>query len=158
MGKCCAVTGHREIAESDIEYIASELKREIIQAIEDGYTHFISGFARGVDLIFAEIVAELKTEHPIKLEAAIPYRKRMHTPDKKFQQLIKQCDIVGIHSEEYSSFCFMKRNHAMVRLSSRVIAVYDERKKGGTFSTIKCASSLEKEVRVIHIENGIELK
>ena len=43
-----------------------------------------SGFAAGVDLIFAGIVADLKREYPITLEAAIPYPGRMDTPDKAF--------------------------------------------------------------------------
>lgn len=154
MTKACCVTGHRQIAKDKAAYVESELKREIIKAIEDGYTHFISGFARGVDLIFAEIVDGLKSEYPITLEAAIPYRKRMNTPEKKFQNLIVLCDVVGVHSEEYSPSCFTKRNRAMVRLSNRVVVVYDGRQKGGTFSTMRYALGLERDVRIISIEES----
>ena len=35
-----------------------ELRREVEEAIAEGYTRFISGFAEGVDLMFAAIVAE----------------------------------------------------------------------------------------------------
>ncbi len=60
-------------------------------------------------MIFADIVAELKTQHPIYLEAAIPYQKRMKTPDRDFQRLIHCCDVVKIHSVGYSKDCYMKR-------------------------------------------------
>lgn len=85
------------------------------------------------------------------LEAAIPYRSRMKTPNKAFQELIIQCDIIGVHSEAYSPGCFDKRNRVMVSNSQRVIAVYDGRKKGGTCSTMRYACSQEKELKTINI-------
>ena len=71
----CCVTGHRNIPADKIQYVQIQLRQELLQAIQSGYTHFISGFAAGVDLIFAGIVADLKREYPITLEAAIPDRK-----------------------------------------------------------------------------------
>ena len=122
-----------------------------MQAIDDGYTHFISGFAEGVDLYFAEIVAELKSEYNITLEAAIPYRNRMKTKDVVFKQSIRHCDIIGILAEEYTKSCFMNRNRFMVQVSGRVIAVYDGREKGGTLFTMRYASTLEKEIKIIKL-------
>ena len=92
---CCA-TGHRDIPAEKLHIFRERLQQEILSAIGNGYTHFISGFAVGVDLIFAEIVAELKNEYSITLEGAIPYPGRMHTPDRTFQRLIKACDTVRI--------------------------------------------------------------
>ena len=57
-GKTCCVTGHRDISEKQGDYVKQALRHEILSAIEDGYTRFISGFAEGVDLMFASIVAE----------------------------------------------------------------------------------------------------
>ena len=70
MGKTCCVTGHRDLPAGAKTKIQSELRREVLVAIEDGYTHFISGFASGADLMFAEIVVELNDCYPITLEAA----------------------------------------------------------------------------------------
>ena len=58
--KTCCVTGHRDILAEQMDRIQELLRREILAAIGDGYTHFISGFAAGTDMCFAEIVAELK--------------------------------------------------------------------------------------------------
>ena len=56
--KTCCVTGHRNISIDCITRVEQALRHEILLAIEDGYTRFISGFAEGADLIFASIVAE----------------------------------------------------------------------------------------------------
>ena len=62
--KTCCVTGHRDIPEDRIAYVEQELRREVLAAIQDGYTRFISGFAEGADLMFAAIVAEQKEHAP----------------------------------------------------------------------------------------------
>ena len=86
--KTCCVTGHRDIPTSKIDTVKYSLYREIQVAIEDGYTRFISGFADGSDLLFAAIVAKEKQRNPaLSLEAAIPYRGRMQTPNREFQRL-----------------------------------------------------------------------
>ena len=75
--KVCGVTGHREIPAEYREQAEQGLRREIEKAIADGYTYFISGFADGVDQLFAGIVLEKAKENPaLRLEAAIPYRNR----------------------------------------------------------------------------------
>lgn len=56
--KICCVTGHRKIAVEKIEYVKEELRKWVDLAISDGFTHFISGFAEGVDLLFAEIIVD----------------------------------------------------------------------------------------------------
>lgn len=150
--KACCVTGHREIRADKLEYAKENLLKEIRQAIDDGYTHFISGFAQGVDLIFAALVADLMEENPaLTLEAAIPYRKRMQTSDGLFRRLLGKCKIIGVHSEEYHPSCYRKRNRTMVSQSQRVIAVYDGRKTGGTLFTMRYAHAQNQDVRVIEI-------
>ncbi|RHR11004.1 DUF1273 family protein [Pseudoflavonifractor sp. AF19-9AC] len=145
--KTCCVTGHRDIPAEQMDRIQKLLRQEILAAIEDGYTHFISGFAAGADLLFADIVAELKEIYLITLEAAIPYPGRMKTPDETFQRLIRCCDTVKIHSDVYSKGCYMRRNRYMVDQSQRVVAVYDGRPTGGTAVTVRYASG--KDVRVL---------
>ena len=145
--KTCCVTGHRDIPEEKMDRIQKLLRQEILAAIEDGYTHFISGFATGADLLFADIIAELKEIYPITLEAAIPYPGRMKTPDETFQRLIRCCDTVKIHSDSYFKGCYMRRNRYLVDQSQRVIAVYDGRPTGGTAATVRYAKG--KDVRVV---------
>ena len=123
--KTCCVTGHRDIPVSKINAVKYSLYLEIQAAISDGYTQFISGFADGSDLLFAAIVAEEKQRNPaLSLEAAIPYRGRIQTPNREFQRLLLVCNRVSVIRESYIPSCYMERNRYMVDHSQRVIAVY----------------------------------
>ena len=149
--RTCCITGHRDIPVEKVSYVQDQLYQELLQAIQHGYTHFISGFASGVDLIFAGIVVDLKSEYPITLEAAIPYPGRLDTPDKTFQSLLKKCDVVKVHTKQYSKSCYMMRNRYMVNCSALVIAVHDGRKSGGTVATIRYANRTERVVKEIKL-------
>lgn len=150
--KTCCITGHRDIPAERMVYVQQELQREVLAAIEAGYTRFISGFAEGADLMFAAIVAEQKENHPeLFLEAAIPYAGRLKTRNKQFQALLQACDGIKIMCREYTPSCFMQRNRYMARESQRVIAVYDGRDRGGTLFTLRYAHTLGREIRVIRI-------
>jgi uncharacterized phage-like protein YoqJ len=151
--KSCCVTGHRDIPTDQAEYVKHELRQTILTAINDGFTHFISGFAECADLFFADIVVELKADNPgITLEAAIPYRKRLDAKDKEFQRLIKLCDKVTVVTEKYSPNCYMTRNLYLLNNSERVIAVYDGREKGGTAFTVRQAKTKDKEIFVVDVK------
>ena len=132
--KTCCVTGHRDIPEARIAYVEQELRREVEEAIAEGYTRFISGFAEGVDL-----------------EAAIPYAGRLKTKNQQFQKLLRACKGVKVVCQEYAPSCFMQRNRYMAGESQRVIAVYDGRERGGTLFTMRYAHSIGREVREIRI-------
>jgi len=146
--KTCCVTGHRDIAEEHLDTVRTGLRREIDRALSEGYTRFLSGFARGADLFFAEIVAELKQSNPaIRLEALLPYRARLLSKDPLFGKLIAACDWVGVQSEDYTPACFFERDRALVEAASLVIAVYDGRPAGGTRYTLRYARKAGREVR-----------
>jgi len=150
--RACCFTGHRVIPEEKLEHVEHELRREIKNAIDDGITLFISGFAKGADLLFAQIVCEYRESiDNIQLEAALPYSKWANRTDKPFPELLQKCSIVGSISKEYSPDCFMKRNMFMVDMSERVITAYDGRGKGGTYNTIVYARKQKKEIRTIII-------
>ena len=153
-GKTCCVTGHRKIPLEKIQYVKDRLTEEIARAIEDGYTNFISGFASGSDLYFAEIVKSyIDRGLKLSLEAAIPYRKRYRAlmNDTDNSALLLACSNIKVLSENYSINSFMKRNLYMIENSELVIAVYDGRNKGGTFNTIRAAERMNRQVLRIMI-------
>ena len=150
--KTCCVTGHRDIPEDKKEFVIAELEKEIRAAVADGYTRFISGFAEGTDLIFAALIIELKAQgHPLVLEAAIPYAGRLNSADPFFQKILSLCDRIKVLCEKSSRNCYYIRNRYMVDESSRVIAVYDGRKDGGTTYTINYANTQGRTVMVIEL-------
>lgn len=157
-GKACCVTGHRDIPADQVEYVKHELNKEIENAIAEGYTRFISGFAEGVDQYFAEIVAQkMETNESIRLEAALPYRSRYFKlmEDDHTKDLLAACTDLSIISEKYAPNVYMVRNRYMVKCADRVIAVYDGRDKGGTVSTIRLAHIQRKQIREIPL--GLKL-
>ena len=148
----CAFTGHREIDPARLEFVTSEIRREVLSAIADGYTDFLCGMARGTDLIFASVVVELREQYPhLVLEAALPYPRRAANPDPEFQRLLQSCNVIGVHSKSYFPRCFAVRNEFMVECSSRLIAVFDGREHSGTGSTICFARVRELDVHIINV-------
>ena len=86
----CAFTGHRpeRLSIPDSKVIAW-LDKEIRKAVEAGYTQFISGMQRGVDLWAAEAVLKLRKEgKPIRLIAASAFRGMEDQWDRSWQTRI----------------------------------------------------------------------
>lgn len=152
--KTCCVTGHRDIPDEQIDAVKYALRREIVKAVSDGYTGFMTGFADGADQYFAEMVVKLQEDFPdLRLIAVLPYRKRIASLESKEQTkvLLHACADVIVIQEEYKPNVYSKRNRYMVEHSDRVIAVYDGREKGGTVNTIRFTHALKKELREIPV-------
>lgn len=150
----CCVTGHRNLPAEQIGDVRRALEREIDRAIRDGFVCFISGFADGADLLFAEIVMrKIRDDPSLKLIAALPYRKRLDTlrRSERTKGQIDCCTEIYVAAENYHPSVYAKRNRFMVERSDCVIAVYDGREKGGTVGTIRLAHRLKKELREIPV-------
>ena len=103
-------------------------------------------------MLFARLVDMRRKEYPdIFLEAALPYAGRIKQLTRDEKDRLSKCDGIKIICEKYNPGCFMQRNRYLVHSSSRVIAVYDGREKGGTLQTIRFARVNEKDLRIIEI-------
>lgn len=152
--KTCCVTGHRDLPQKEINRVKAALRNELEKAVADSFTRFMSGFAEGVDQYFAEIVLEMQKSNPaLELVAVIPYQKWLdNLRQKKWTyEMLKACADVVVIREEYQPSVYSHRNRYMVEHSDRVIAVYDDREKGGTAGTIRFAHTLKKELREIPV-------
>ncbi len=146
MNTCC-FTGHRNLTEGQTIKIAQDLAWQIDKLIKRGYTHFISGLSSDVEILSAQIVGSFRHKNKnLILEAAIPYRNRLKSPDNEFKYALMHCNKVTVIQEKYAPGCFQKKNKYMVDKSDIVIAIWDGRTSGGTYNTIKYAKSLEKEI------------
>ena len=139
-------TGHRpEKLNMNEQEVKNKLHEAIRKAIDDGFTTFISGMARGVDMWAAEIVLEEREENEnIKLICASPYQgfEKMWSRDERYRynDILESADLVKYICEHYSKQCFQIRNVWMVDHSARVIAAYNS-ESGGTRNTIRYAKS-----------------
>lgn len=138
-------TGHRpeKLTQPD-RVVIRLLEEEIRQAIADGFTTFISGMARGVDIWAAEIVLRLRNEgQPIRLICASPYdgfEQGWRTDwQKRYHEVLQNADLVRFICKGYSRACFQIRNEWMVNHSARVIAVFNG-EPSGTKNTIDYAA------------------
>lgn len=150
----CCFTGHRpeKLTQPEAVIIAG-LEKEIRNAIADGFTTFISGMARGVDIWAAEIILRLRSEgHPIRLICASPFERfeRSWSADwqRRYNCVMEQADLVRYICPNYSRSCFQIRNEWMVDHSARVIAVYNG-EKGGAKNTLDYAKSHSIEIKEV---------
>ena len=155
--KTCCFTGHRpeklNLGENEI---VLRLKTAIKQAINEGYTTFVSGMAQGIDIWAAECVIEEKMKNKeIKLCCALPYGSfgKGKTAEQKnlYKKILDNADYIKVVCENYSKSCFQLRNIFMVDMSSKVIAAYNGC-YGGTRNTVNYAE--KKGVNVVNILSG----
>ena len=105
--RCCissGVSGSVHRGEDDIKV---DLENEILSAVKNGYTTFITGMSRGPEIWAGNIVVRLKSRFPeLKLIAALPY---------------------PAYEREWDTCALQERNRWMVDHSSYLIAVGDGR-------------------------------
>lgn len=137
----CCFTGHRpERLEIPEPNVIAWLDKEVKQAAENGYTRFISGMQRGVDIWAAEAVMKLRDEgKPVKLIAASAFQgmEKSWPRDwqKRYRRILSAADEVHYISDRPGKNAFFARNHWMVDHSSLLLAVFSGA-PGGTRETI----------------------
>lgn len=145
-------TGHRPqrlpwgFSETDSRHLKliCTLQAEIDRSVSDGYRHFLSGGALGVDMWAAELVLALKAEHPeIALHMVLPCGGQEHRWNEAFRRryydLLAKADDMLVLQEHYVKGCMAQRNRYLVEHAARIIGVYDGSPAGGTMQTLNMA-------------------
>lgn len=126
------------------------LKQEMIAAVIDrivnyGCNIFLCGMAQGADMLFAEVILELKEIYAdcVRLVCVLPYEAQAarwpYAAQARYQSLLAQADECILLQKEYTNGCLLARNRFMVEHSSCLIAVYDGASGGGTGYTVAYA-------------------
>ena len=154
--KSVCFSGHRIVPFAKQNEIMQLLRNEITKSYHKGYRCFYCGMAIGFDLLAAKATFSLKSElSQIKIIAVLPFREQNEKWNEKnkveYETILKKVDDVVIVSDHYHQRCFLQRNDYMVQRSSRLIALYDGKFKGGTFYTYRKAKSLG--LKIINIYN-----
>ena len=72
----CCFTGHcPEKIDMPERKVIAALEKQILAAIDEGFTTFIFGMARGSDILAAEIVMRLRKKTPSPLDRSQPLRR-----------------------------------------------------------------------------------
>ena len=110
----CCFTGHRpEKLKRSEEEIKKDLEESILKTVCDGYTTFITGMARGVDIWAGQIVLRLRQHNPeLRLIVALLYPgcdTRWTTNwRRQYAEVLKAADLVKAISPAYSMASFQK--------------------------------------------------
>lgn len=140
----CCFTGHRKIPGVELERIREQTKEKIQQLIKNGVNRFICGGALGFDMLYGEIVAEIKQDCNIQFILALPCRNQARyfsaAERATYQFLLSKADSVIYTSEGYYRGCMHKRNRYMVEHSGYLIS-YCIRESGGSYYTKKYAQT-----------------
>ena len=155
--KTCCFTGHRILPKAEIPIIKTELKKAVIELINEGVIYYGAGGALGFDTIAAQTIIDLKEVYPqIKLILVLPCKnqtEKWEQSDINMYEYIKsQADKCVYTSESYYDGCMLKRNRHLVDNSSYCIC-YLKNKRGGTFYTYNYA--LRQGISVINIAEKI---
>ena len=140
----CCFTGHRpEKLAIPEEQMAARLEAEIKQAVDREFTTFLSGMAKGVDIVAAEIVLRLREgDDRLKLICALPHPGfGLHWGGgwtERFQRVLAQADLERTICPSFSYTSYQARNEWMCRHSALVIAVFNG-EPGGTKNTLDYA-------------------
>lgn len=122
------------------------LRDTIENLIWQGYQHFISGSALGMDMYAAETVLELKKQYPdILLEMVSPFdaQAAKWTPEyqRRHDELFEQADIVTATGHVYTKSAMFVRNRYLVSNADMLLAAFDGQ-PGGTQMTVKYAKQM----------------
>lgn len=153
ISKTCCFTGHRTerlpwLADpSDLrtQALTQALWMRIQDSYGAGYRRFLTGMARGIDLLCAQLVLRLQEEDDrVVLIPVLPYPnqavgwpgadRRLH------REILQACSgQIIIVSPRYTRACFYLRNRYLVDHSDKIIGVYDGTPSGGTHQTLEYA-------------------
>lgn len=144
--KSACFTGHRDIDPRNIQSIKEKLREIIINCVNDGFTDFYNGGARGFDLLAAEAVLELKKTYPsLRLHIIVPCSNQTRGWREedviRYESVTTHADEVKCLSPVYFDGCMQVRNRYMVDNSELLIA-YLEREAGGSAGTVKYAEKI----------------
>ena len=150
----CTFTGHRpERLELPEEQVKEWLKEQITRAADEGYTDFITGMQRGVDLWAAEAVLKLiNHDRQIRLIAACAFRGMDENWElygqERYHHVLPHSEWVYYISDHPGRKAYFARNYWMVDRASRLIAVYTGA-PGGTKETIEYARKKGRDIVLI---------
>ena len=139
----CAVTGHRVLGE---DFNEEQLKIDLENIINRGYTVFLTGMAQGFDLQCFKVLSSLKKDYPeIKICAVIPCadQSKYFSSEEKYlyYDFLEEADFIAKEERTYFKGCMLLRNNFLVDNCSLLYAFFNGEKRGGTYYTIKRANS-----------------
>ena len=149
----CCFTGHRQLPTYELDVLEARLERTLRRLIEDGFTYFGAGGAKGFDTLAAQTVLRLREEYDhIRLILVLPCENQADgwTAEERatYEDIKRRADKVVYISRAYTEDCMKRRNRHLIDHSAVCVAYFREY-GGGTGYTVQYAE--RQGVQVIHM-------
>jgi len=164
VNKVLAITGYRPEKLSvslsqggmSMKNLEKILRAQMIEALDNDFSTFVSGMALGTDLLFAKIAVELRAKYKplgIKFIAALPCRDHDCNWGSRERELCRELvetadEVVLVSDSHYYDGCMAKRNRYLVDSCDELLAIYDGQ-RGGTMQTVNYAKKKGIQVSII---------
>lgn len=153
-------TGHRTLPAADAEVLPCRLDALLDALYDHGFRDYISGAARGFDLLAAEAVLRLRVKHSdVHLLLALPcVTQSQQWPASecyRYEQILYNADDIKVLSDQYYDGCMLTRNRFMVDHSALCVC-YLTHNRGGTIYTVSYAMKNDCPVINIAMADAVE--
>ena len=134
------------------------LHQKIEALVGEGYAHFLSGGAMGMDMYAAEAVLQLREQYPwILLEMVSPFDAQADRWSDCYRRrhdlLFERADIVTATAHTFSKSCMFRRNRYLVDNADMLLAAYNGQ-PGGTAMTVAYAREIGIPVSIVWLEES----
>jgi len=149
--RAVGVTGHRDLSEVQMSWLRPELDR-ILHKLRDehGTTDAHSGLALNADQDFGWSALNAR----LRLHAHVPFPSQ---PDRwtreqqdSYRRLLERCTSRKVYGSYFDVGLLFARNDGLLDAASVIVAVWDGRRTGGTFDTVRKAAN--RGLPVIHVD------
>ena len=139
----CCFTGHRELWDNEA-FVWKETQNAVAALYEEGIRTFLSGGAKGFDLLAARVVLAFKQSRPdARLHMILPCQNQAKSwgaaDRREHEAVLRQADKITILAPHYYNGCMQVRNRRLVD-DAQVVVAYLKKKAGGTYYTVKYAN------------------
>lgn len=147
-----SVTGHRSLTDSQTSWLRAELDRVLAKLAAAGTTDAASGMAIGADLLFAKAALDAG----LRLHAHIPFPEQASVwppvLQDEYRRLLARCETRTVYGPSFAARWFFARNDGLLDFAAGgvLVAVWDGRRTGGTFDTVRKAA--ERGLPVVHVD------
>lgn len=149
----CCFTGHRNVGKNGSAAIRAEIRKHVLEKLNQGFTTFLVGGAMGFDMLCAEVLVDLREKEGknLRLVSVLPFPDwRESWPREEYdreERILNASDEIRYSAEEHSRNAYLDRDRSMVDESGACLA-WCTRKAGGTAYTIRYAMK-----QGIHVTN-----
>jgi hypothetical protein len=151
MWPAASVTGHRDLTGGQLSWLRPELDRVLKKLVDEhGATDAATGMALGGDTEFgwAALFAGLT------LHAHIPFpqqaERRLAEDQATYRRLLERCTTQTVYGPSYDVKWLFVRNDGLLDAADVLVAIWDGRRKGGTYDTVKKAAA--RGLPIIHLD------